>query len=123
MEVRIVDNTSRDRDMASILSQAIEFSKDVRIAVAFVSQPGLALLWSSVEAALQRGASLEFLVGLDMRVTEPDALQNLYKLSHANKNVYLFCYSKANPKGIYHPKLYLLKSDDDMVTSVIGSSN
>src|SRR5438046_1499687 len=103
MEANIVDNVSRD--MVSVLSPAIESSKDVRVAVAFVSQRGLAMLWSSMEAALKAEAYLEFLVGLDMRTTEPDALQNLYELHRGNANVSLYCYSKVNPAGIYHPKL------------------
>src|SRR5215210_5489958 len=98
MEARIIDNVSRD--MVSILSSEIGHSKDVRIAVAFVSQRGLGLLWGSMEVALQAGAYLEFLVGLDMRTTEPDALQNLYQLCRANANASMYCYSKVNPAGI-----------------------
>src|SRR5438552_406011 len=117
VEARIIDNVSRD--MVSVLSSEIEHSQDVRIAVAFVSQKGLGLLWTSMEATLQAGGYMEFLVGLDMRTTEPDALVTLYQLHRANANVSLYCYSKVNPAGIYHPKLYLLKSGDDKVTSVV----
>src|SRR5438045_2896649 len=116
MEAKIVDNISRD--MASVLSATIEHSNDVRIAVAFVSQRGLGMIWRPMETVLQMGAYLEFLVGLDMRTTEPDALQDLYNLCRTNTNVALYCYSRVNPAGIYHPKLYLLKDSDDGVTSI-----
>src|SRR5438552_3100411 len=120
MEVKIVDNVSRD--MASLLSETIEHSNDVRIAVAFVSQPGLKLIWDPMMTILQAGAYLEFLVGLDLETTEHDALQNLFELRRNYGNVSLWCYSKANPTGIYHPKLYLMKAGDE-VTSIVGSSN
>jgi HKD family nuclease len=120
MEVRIVDNVSLN--MASVLSAAIEHSNDVRIAVAFVSQTGLGMIWDSMATILQAGAYIEFLVGLDLQTTEPDALQSLFELSRHNTKVSLYCYSKANPTGIYHPKLYLMKEDNE-VTSVVGSSN
>ena len=34
----------------------------------------------------------------------------------------MYCYASLTPAGIYHPKLYLLKGDED-ATCIIGSSN
>ena len=120
MRVQIIDNVSRE--MVSVLLPAIEQSKDVRIAVAFVSRRGLAMIEPSIRAALQAGAYLEFLVGLDMRSTEPEALQTLYDLSCKSATVELYCYASLRPAAIYHPKLYVLRIDNE-VTSIIGSSN
>jgi len=120
MRVHIIDNVSRD--MISVLSPAIEQSKDVRIAVAFVSRRGLAMIEPAIRSAVQAGAHLEFLVGLDMRSTEPEALQTLYDLSCKSATVGLYCYASLGPAAIYHPKLYLLRHDNE-VTSIIGSSN
>ncbi len=121
MHVQIIDNANHS--LASILPIAIEGSAEVKIAVAFVSRRGLETIESAIQTVLGVGGYAEFLVGLDMQTTEPDALQDLYDLSRASSNVSLFCYSKANPTGIYHSKLYLMKTDDDEVTSVVGSSN
>lgn len=120
MRVQIIDNMSRA--MISVLSPAIERSRDVRIAVAFMSKRGLAMIEPSVRLALQAGAYLEFLVGLDRHSTESDALQDLYALSCKSATVSLYCYASLSPAAIYHPKLYLLRIDNE-VTSIIGSSN
>lgn len=58
MQVQIVDNVSLH--MISVLSSTIEQSKDIRFAVAFVSQKGLSEIESSIKKALQAGAYIEF---------------------------------------------------------------
>ncbi len=120
MKVQVIDNVSHK--LASVLPPAIEQASDIRMAVAFMSRSGLRLLDASVQAALQAGASLEFLVGLDMQTTEPAALQDIYNLSLANERVSLYCYSGLEGVPVYHPKLYLLRAGEG-VTAVIGSSN
>lgn len=120
MNVQIIDNISQN--MASILSSAIRESEDVRVAVAFISQSGLDAIRSSIETNLRAGGHIEFLVGLDMYITEPRALRTIYDLSHKNTNVAVYCHASFSPETIYHPKLYLFRTSD-RVTSIIGSSN
>ncbi len=106
------------------MSQAIIQSKDIKIAVAFLSLRGINLIYNSIDSALRKGASLEFLAGLDMQTTEPAALQFLHNLSKNNNNLSLYCYASIEPSSIYHPKIYLLKnSDDTRVICIVGSSN
>ena len=120
MRIQIVDNISRA--LVSVLSVSIEQSKDVRIAVAFVSRAGLAMVEPSIKAAIRGGAQFEFLIGLDTRATEPAAVQRLYDLSRSSRSLRLYCSAPLTSPGIYHPKLYLLRRDD-LITSIIGSSN
>lgn len=80
------------------------------------------MIGNSLSAAVSAGASLEFLVGLDMRSTEPEALQTLLDLSRKNANVAMYCYGSLSEVGIYHPKLYVSRVGDE-VTSIVGSSN
>jgi HKD family nuclease len=120
MEVQIIDN--RSQTMTSFLSSEIEQSKDARIAVAFMSRRGLAMIEQPIDAAVQAGARFEFLVGLDLRATDPKALRFLYDLSCENSAIDLYCYASLESGAIYHPKLYIL-GRDDAVTAVIGSSN
>lgn len=120
MKIEIIDNFHRE--LISILPQFIEQSIDVRIAVAFVSRRGIALIENSIDSSLNRGSAIEFLVGLDMHTTEPEALKFLYKLSQSNNNVELYCYASIDQSSIYHPKLYLLSSGQD-VNCIVGSSN
>ena len=65
---------------------------------------------------------MEFLVGLDMRSTDPQALETLYSVCSSHPGAAMYCYASLTPAGIYHPKLYLLKGDED-ATCIIGSSN
>jgi HKD family nuclease len=120
MQAQIVDNSSHI--MATVLSNAIKEAQDIRIAVAFASQRGLSMIWEPLEQAMSAGAYIEFIVGLDNRVTEPTALKSLYDLNRANTRVSFYCYTKEKKLGIYHTKLYLLRVGDD-TTSIIGSSN
>lgn len=120
MNAQIIDNISLD--MASVLSLAIEEFNDVRIAVAFMSQSGIDTIKSSLEANLQAGGYIEFLVSLDMIVTEPKALQTVYELANRNADIAIYCLAPFNSGVIYHPKLYLFKRGDK-VMSIIGSSN
>jgi len=120
MQIEIVDNLSSD--MASRLARELETAEDIKIAVAFVSKSGLAIIESHLEGALRKKAFIEFLVGLDMRSTDPDALQSLYILSRENDNLGLYCFASLDTEAIYHPKVYLFRKGD-AVTSIIGSSN
>jgi HKD family nuclease len=120
MRVQLIDNVSRD--MATALPPVLEHSQDIRIAVAFVSQRGLALIDSALTAAIQAGATAEFLVGLDMQSTEPQALKALLDRSRETACLSLYCYASVSAAGIYHPKLYVFRAEDQ-VTSIVGSSN
>lgn len=120
MKVLFVDNMSID--MVSVLSEALTSSNDIRIAVAFVSKKGLMLIDDSLRFAINSANSIEFLVGLDMNWTEPDALQILFNLSINNEKINCICLSSLKPYYTYHPKLYLF-NDNNIVKSIIGSSN
>jgi HKD family nuclease len=120
MHVQVIDN--KTQDLASILAQGITRCDDVKVAVAFASSGGLKLLRPSIDSALQSGASLEFLVGLDMHATEPDAINELYALSNSASKLQLSCYIGIGPGAIYHPKMYLFRSGNG-ATAIVGSSN
>jgi HKD family nuclease len=120
MKLKIIDNVSEK--VVSVLSPIVEQSNDIRIAVAFVSRSGLAAIDVPIKTALQAGAYLEFLVGLDMHSTEPEAIQALYKMSQENPNVTLYCYAPFDSSAIYHPKVYLLGVSNRAV-AIVGSSN
>ncbi|MDQ3704542.1 MAG: phospholipase D-like domain-containing protein [Chloroflexota bacterium] len=120
MQVNVVDNHTTS--VSEVLSSAIRDSNDVRMAVAFVSRSGYDLIADAIAQALGAGGTVELLAGMDMQGTEPEALETIYRLSRVNSNVSLYCYSALEPTAIYHPKLYLIRHEDD-VTAIVGSSN
>ncbi|MGC8838535.1 MAG: phospholipase D-like domain-containing protein [Anaerolineae bacterium] len=120
MKVKLVDNLSVR--LLEELSPVIAQSKDCRIAVAFVSTGGLDLLASDFQRCLERDGHMEFLVGLDLSTTDPQALWTLYQMSQANPNVSFYCFGRLESGAIYHPKLYIAGSDAT-TAMIVGSSN
>ncbi len=120
MKMQIIDN--RSIKMAAVLPSLIEQSRDIKVAVAFMSRQGLSLIERSIDLAVSSGAYIEFLVGLDMNTTEPGALQFVHNLSRNSTNVDLYCYAHLEQAAIYHPKVYLFRAGDK-VNFIVGSSN
>jgi hypothetical protein len=87
-----------------------------------VSIRGLKLIENSIKLAINSAKSIEFMVGLDMNWTDPEALQMLFDLSTKNENINCACLSSLKPYYTYHPKLYLFNTKNN-VKSIIGSSN
>jgi HKD family nuclease len=120
MKIEIIDNVSK-KLMEKLLLAMVK-SNDFRIAAAFVSTGGISLLEQGLQDCIKRNCYIEFVLGIDLTVTDPKALWALYQLSKANQNVKLYCYSSSNSEGIYHPKLYVA-NQLFVVTAIIGSSN
>lgn len=120
MHLEVVDNGSQK--LFSVLSPVIQRCQEVKIAVAFVSKRGLSLIEPSIRCSLRAGAFAEFLVGLDLSTTEPEALWSLHRLAQREANVHLYCYADLGPSVIYHPKLYVMNIGEETV-AVVGSSN
>ncbi|MGB9521621.1 MAG: phospholipase D-like domain-containing protein [Anaerolineales bacterium] len=120
MQLRLIDNV--EHKTATVLASAINTANDVRIAVAFVSSDGLLQIMPSVRTALEAGAYVEFLVGMDARATDPNAIKELYALSCENHLATLICFASRNTSALYHPKMYLARNVHT-ATAIIGSSN
>lgn len=120
MYIQVVDNI--ERKTASLLIPAIATAEDVRLAVAFVSSDGLAQIRPSIQTALTAEASVEFLVGMDLRATEPEAIRELYALCSQTPRATLLCFVPKEVASLYHPKMYLAR-DKRTATAIIGSSN
>ena len=120
MKVKLVDNMSTK--LIDEISPVIGQSRECKIAVAFVSIGGFLLLKSSFQQCLERNGHIEFLVGLDLSTTDPQALQALYEMSQINSNVSFYCFSELGLGAIYHPKLYIANLNATTAI-VVGSSN
>jgi HKD family nuclease len=97
-------------------------ASDVRLASAFVSKSGLRMVEDSLAACVDREADVEFLVGLDSQGTEPEAVWELFHLCEKHERFAMYCYASSQPSTMYHPKVYLMRAENDVVCSV-GSSN
>lgn len=122
MEIEFTDNITRT--LLDILKPSIEKADEIKMGVAFVKYSGFSLIQDDIKRCLENKGKVEFVVGLDFRITEPKALRAILEMAKCGSNVKLFCFS--NPSSddtpVYHPKIYLLRREDRIVIS-IGSSN
>jgi HKD family nuclease len=119
MEIKFIDN--QEIKLSTILNSELKGSIDSRLAVAFVSNSGLALLEASMLDSLSTGGQIEMLVGLDFTTTEATALWKLHKWSKESKNFRFYCLPLGS-STIYHPKMYLM-SNSVQGAIIVGSSN
>jgi len=79
-----------------------------------------------LEEALQdfvgRGHVVELMVGLDGVATEPQAVERLAQICSGGSNAVLYCYASFDSAVLYHPKLYLFRSEKS-ARAIVGSSN
>ena len=94
---------------------------DVDVAVAFVSEPGIALVRPALREKLQAGDRVRLLIDLEAGATDPTALWDLVELnSEFPSNLLLKAYIPDS--GILHSKLYVSRNGTD-ATLITGSAN
>lgn len=120
MRLKLVDNVTTK--LLDELLPVVAQSKECKIAVAFASTGGLSLLKSGFQQCLDRNGRIEFLVGLDLSATDPEALWTLYQMSQINPNVSFYCFNRLGVGAMYHPKLYIANLNTTAII-VVGSSN
>lgn len=107
-----------------MLTRTIPKAKEIKFAIAFMKYSGFLLLEKNIHECLRNGGSIEFLIGLDFRTTEPRVLRRLKELSDDVRLLKCYCFSDPSFEDtpVYHPKLYIL-NDGEYVTIALGSSN
>lgn len=122
MEISFTDNLATR--LVDVLKPSFSQARSIKLAVAFAKYSGYSLIERGINECLDKGGAVEFLVGLDFRITEPQVLRILLQLSGRGLPLGCFCFSDTSAKDtpVYHPKLYLLDDGEKVVFS-IGSSN
>jgi HKD family nuclease len=103
------------------LKQAIRASDDIFLAVAFLKQSGLSQIIADFREVLQRGATLTAVIGTDFWLTDPEALEVLFRLQSECPSCKLHIF-KSSPKSTFHPKYYRFKTGKTM-RMILGSAN
>lgn len=85
---------------------------------------GFSLIENEINECLGNNGKIEFLLGLDFRITDPKVLKILFGMARTGLNLKLFCFSDpwADDTPVYHPKIYLVSRGETAIIS-IGSSN
>lgn len=117
----LVDNSLNK--LSTIINQEFLTAHEARLATAFLKQSGLQLIESSMDNCLSNGNTVEFIVGLDFRMTEAMALRNLLRKTESTDKFRLICYSDPlDNVETFHPKLYLFRNKNRL-RAIAGSSN
>lgn len=127
-KIQILSNTNFS--LADVLKSELLESTNVQIAVAFLRKTGLDYLYKSLDYALiSNQAQIEFIVGLDFKTTDMEALKALNELSIKYEGFRFYCFGDKRDNHndlIFHPKIYMFHtslSKGTKYTSVVGSSN
>lgn len=127
-KIQILSNTNYP--LADVLKSELLESKDVKIAVAFLRKTGIEKIQNALDYALTKNfANIEFIVGLDFKTTDYQALVSLNEIKTAYKGFSYYCFGDKRDNFndlVFHPKIYLfdnLNKKDPKYTSIIGSSN
>lgn len=112
------------RELLGFLRDESAKARQVRVAVAFARQSGLALLERQIEASLNRRGEWDFLVGLDFSQTEGIVLRKLLKWKNDSGTLEFACYSdpSVDRAKTFHPKMYVFQYGQ-RAAAVVGSSN
>ena len=102
------------------LIAAINQAAEIEMAVAFIRQTGLALLFDALADALQRNVPVRILTGDYLFLTDPQALRTLMLLKEAGANVRVYCTQQATS---FHMKAYIFVRQEGQGRAFIGSSN
>ena len=122
MEIKYTDNITGS--LLDILKLSLAEATEINLGVAFVKYSGLSLIEDDIKKCLSHNGKVEFVIGLDFRTTEPKALRTILEMTKTGLNMKLFCFSdpSVNDTPVYHPKIYLVKQEENFIISV-GSSN
>lgn len=103
------------------LRESFEKATGVRIAVAWTRLSGLDLIWDEMLAALDRGAEIRLLTGVDSGNTSVEAIRALVDLQEKHDRMRCLIRHQEGPP-LFHPKLYGF-SDAAGCIAYVGSSN
>jgi HKD family nuclease len=126
--IQILSNTNFA--LSNVLKSELLSSKKVSFAVAFLKKSGIEQIIDALDFALTKNqAQIEFIVGLDFKTTDIQALNTLQELKNKYKGFKYYCFGDKRDNHndlIFHPKIYLFDSQSDKnpkFTSIVGSSN
>ena len=112
-EIRLITE-----DLLDELVDAMATATSICLIVSFAAGSGVSLIVAPLHQAILRGAEIKILVGDYLYITEPKALEGLLQLG-PDAEIRLW-----QSRGrSFHPKAYLLQSEDDEGILFVGSSN
>ena len=123
-KIQVLSNTNYQ--LENVIKSELMEATDIRIAVAFLKKSGIVKVQKALNFSLiQNNANMEFIVGLDFKTTDHEALVELQNLKSKYSNFKFYCFGDKNDNYnslVFHPKIYLF-NNAKRYTAVVGSSN
>lgn len=120
--MKFLSNINKIQNHLATITENLKVHDQAFFAVAFLKTSGLNNLIKPFKAFLKNGGQLTLVVGRNFALTEPNALHELRNLFKNFPPSKLFL-AKANAAtNVFHPKLYLFKSQKDCCV-ISGSAN
>tara|TARA_Y100000034_G_scaffold134953_1_gene205001 strand:- start:992 stop:2176 length:1185 start_codon:yes stop_codon:yes gene_type:complete len=108
------------KEHAKILEKMFNGAQEVYITVAFLKYSGLKVIKDIIEDTLKNNGNVNFIVGLDLYVTEPNALYELLDLCQKKYRLEFYLFNSKS--STFHPKMYASKGSKKS-SVLIGSAN
>lgn len=112
--------TNKTHSHKNAVKEVISGATDVYFIVAFVKYSGLSNIIYDLEKVLEGKGVVNVITGLDLYLTDPDALYDLYELKQKYSQMNFYLYESNN--STFHPKIYSSKSPE-MYSVLVGSAN
>lgn len=120
-DVQIITNTKTDNHL-TMITDLIQQSHEVWMAVAFIKKSGLFKLKESILNGVESGTKFNIICGLDLFITEPEAIRYLYDwIQPDNGNNMMLM--PINSENLFHSKMYCFHKSGGEVALLIGSAN
>ena len=127
-KIQILSNTNYP--LSDVLKSELVESTSAQVAVAFLRRTGLDQIYKTLDYALKANqAKVEFIVGLDFKTTDAEALFALNEIKEQNANFDFYCFGDKRDNHndlVFHPKIYMFHTElskNSKYSSIVGSSN
>ena len=120
----VASNIPGELRMLDVLRDRFRDSQEIAISVSFLRYSGLGLIVDDLKSFVERGGRVRILTSTYLGITQPEALQQLFKITGVDCRVHVAGFSNLSPtKGNtgFHTKLFIFKNGHKECW--VGSSN
>lgn len=118
MKIDIITNS--DKQHLEIVSNLVSSFDELYILLAFSKGSGFLEIEKHLKENVKKDKIVNMVIGLDLFVTEPEALYSLYDIIEKNEGSKLYLYQSLS--GTYNPKIYACREKEEY-RCLVGSAN
>lgn len=120
----VASNIPGELRMLDVLRDRLRDSQEIAISVSFLRYSGLGLIVDDLKNFVERGGRVRILTSTYLGITQPEALQQLFKITGVECRIHVASFANLSPtKGNtgFHTKLFIFKNGRKECW--VGSSN